>query len=143
MIWPSILINTTILQSLHNHSPADASKTNGWKIGRYKFFLLAAGAYYCYAWFPSFIAPFLSFFCFVTWAAPNNVVVNQIFGGQSGIGILPITFDWSIIAGFTGSPLYVPAFALANNAMGLTIVILAALGMMYAGPEDFKFFPVR
>jgi len=142
MVWPSTLINTTILQSLHNHTPSDPAATNGWKIGRYKFFLIAAGTYYLYAWFPSLIAPFLSYFCFITWAAPNNVVVNQIFGGITGIGILPITFDWSIIAGFTGSPLYVPGFALANNAFGLLIVVISALGLVYAGPLAYKYFPV-
>jgi hypothetical protein len=143
MVWPTNLINTSLMNSLHDHSGSDPTQTNGWKIGRYRFFLIVAAAYFGYAWFPSYIAPFLSYFCFVVWAAPENIIVNQLFGGQTNIGILPITFDWSIIAGFTGSPLYVPAFALWNNVMGLVLVMLAAIGMVYAGPSDFKFLPIR
>lgn len=142
MIWPTNLVNTSLMYSLHDHSKSDPAATNGWRIGRYKFFLIVAGGYFCYAWFPSYIAPFLSFFCFICWAAPNNVAVNQVFGGQTNIGILPITFDWSIVSGFTGSPLYVPAFALWNNCVGLLLVVLAAFGMVYAGPKDFKSFPI-
>ncbi|RDW92431.1 oligopeptide transporter OPT-like protein [Coleophoma crateriformis] len=142
MVWPTNLVSSSVMIALHDHSASSPEATNGWRMGRYKFFLIVAASYFCYAWFPSYIAPFLSYFCFVTWAAPNNVVVNQLFGGITNIGILPITFDWSIIAGFTGSPLYVPAFALLNNAMGLLIVMLAAFGMIYAGPKDFKYFPV-
>lgn len=142
MVWPTQLVNCTLMYSLHDHSKSDPAKTNGWKMGRYRFFLIVAGAYFCYAWFPSYIAPFLSYFCFAVWAAPQNVVINQVFGGQTNIGILPITFDWSIISGFTGSPLYVPGFAMWNVLFGLIIVMLAAFGMVYAGPEAFKAFPI-
>ncbi|KAG9247991.1 OPT oligopeptide transporter protein-domain-containing protein [Calycina marina] len=142
MVWPTVLVSASVMVALHDHSKSDPSRTNGWKIGRYKFFLLVSGVYFLYAWFPSFIAPFLSFFCFAVWAAPNNVIVNQLLGGQTNIGLIPITFDWSIVAGFTGSPLYVPAFALVNNVFGLLIVMLAAIGMVFAGPELYKYFPI-
>lgn len=142
MVWPTQLVNTSLMYSLHDHSRSDPSKTNGWSMGRYKFFLIVACTYFVYAWFPSFIAPFLSFFTFAVWIAPQNVVVNQIFGGQTNIGIIPITFDWSIISGFTGSPLYVPGFALWNVLLGLVIVMLTAFGIVYAGPDAYKSFPI-
>ena len=84
MIWPTTLVTTTVMNSLHDHRPADPAATNGWKIGRYKFFLIVAGATFCYEWFPTVIAQFLSVFTFACWIAPNNVLVNQILGGQSG-----------------------------------------------------------
>jgi len=142
MVWPTVLVSASVMVALHDHSRSDPATTNGWKLGRYRFFLIVSGAYFLYAWFPSYIAPFLSFFCFIVWAAPNNVIVNQLFGGQTNIGLMPITFDWSIVSGFTGSPLYVPAFALFNNIVGLLIVMIAAIGMVYAGPDLFKYFPI-
>lgn len=143
MIWPSNLINTSLMYSLHDHSKSDPAQTNGWKIGRYRFFLVAGGAYFVYAWFPSYIAPFLSYFAFVTWIAPKNVIVNQLFGGITNIGLIPITFDWSVITGFTGSPLYVPSFALWNNLMGILIVTLCAVGLTYGSSSDFLSMPIR
>lgn len=29
--------------------------------------------------------------CWITWIWPDNVIVNQLFGGQSGYGLFPIT----------------------------------------------------
>lgn len=26
---------------------------------------------------------------------PNNVVINQLFGGYTGLSLIPITFDWT------------------------------------------------
>ena len=44
---------------------------------------------------PGFLMQFLSVFAFATWIAPNNVVINQLFGGTTGLSMLPITFDVS------------------------------------------------
>ena len=41
------------------------------------------------------VAKFLSVFAFVTWIRPKNVVINQLFGGWTGISLIPITFDVS------------------------------------------------
>ena len=46
----------------------------------------------------------LSYFNWVCWIAPNNIVVNQLFGYTSGLGMSLITFDWAQIA-YIGSPL--------------------------------------
>lgn len=64
-----------------------------WTISRYRFFMLALGASFCWYWLPDFIMPALSYFTFICWAAPSNRVVNQIFGMNSGMGLLPLTFD--------------------------------------------------
>lgn len=55
--------------------------------------------------------------------APNNVVVNQVFGGLTGLGLIPISLDWSIISGFMGySPLMTPGFSLVNMLAGLVSI---------------------
>ncbi|KAI1841653.1 hypothetical protein JX265_009332 [Neoarthrinium moseri] len=142
MVWPATLIYTTVMYSLHDHSPSDPSLTNGWRIGRYKFFLLVALGCFCYEWIPQVMATFLQVFTFVCWIAPENVVVNQIFGGQTGLGLIPLSFDWSIVTGFLGSPLQTPAFALLNVAAGVVIMMLGCIGLAWAGPDFMQYLPI-
>ncbi|KAG5924925.1 hypothetical protein E4U42_004528 [Claviceps africana] len=142
MVWPATLITCTVMYSLHDHQPSDPSTTNGWKIGRYSFFLLVASITFVWEWFPLVIAPFLSYFMWPTWIAPSNVVVNQIFGGNSGFGLMPISFDWSTVTAFLSSPLQTPAFAIMNVFAGLCIMGAGAAGLAYAGPEYFRYLPI-
>lgn len=89
------------------------------------------------------MAQFLSVFTFATWAAPNNVVVNQLFGGNTGFGLIPISFDWNTISGFMTSPLQFPAFALVNMLVGFMFVFIVGIGLTYGGPEYYKYLPIR
>ena len=70
-----------------------ASASRKWNMSRYSFFLVASMASFCWYWFPDFIFPALSYFIFVCWVPPDNVVVNQVFGMSSGIGLPSLTFD--------------------------------------------------
>ena len=76
-------------------------------MSREKFFLLATLASFVWYWFPGYIFTALSVFNWVCWIAPNNVVVNQLFGYQTGLGMGFLTFDWSMIS-YIGSPLVIP-----------------------------------
>ncbi|KAH7146222.1 OPT family small oligopeptide transporter [Dactylonectria macrodidyma] len=142
MIWPATLVTTTVMYSLHDHSPSDPHATNGWKIGRYMFFLIVALATFAYEWIPTVIAPFLSLFTFICWIAPQNVLVNQIFGGQTGLGIVPLSFDWSTISGYLLSPLQTPAFAIMNVAAGIIIMVIGCAGLAWGGPEFYRYLPI-
>jgi len=142
MVWPMTLITCTVINSLHDHTPSDPARTNGWRIGRYKFFLIVALVTFVWEWIPQVLAIFLQLFIFVCWIAPNNVVVNQVFGGQTGLGLLPISFDWSIISGFMGSPLSTPAFAIFNVMVGLVFMVVCCIGLAYGGPEQFRYLPI-
>lgn len=62
-------------------------------MSRYAFFSLAFCISFCWYWFPDFIFPALSYFTFPCWINPKSTVVNQLFGMESGMGLLPITFD--------------------------------------------------
>lgn len=72
MVWPATLIATTVMHSLHDHSSSDPALTNGWRIGRYKFFLIVAACTFCYEWIPQVMAQFLQIFTFVCWIAPSE-----------------------------------------------------------------------
>ncbi|KAG6026942.1 hypothetical protein E4U40_001815 [Claviceps sp. LM458 group G5] len=142
MVWPATLITCVVLHSLHDHRPSDPSATNGWKIGRYSFFLAVALITFMWEWFPLVIAPFLSYFMWPTWIAPSNVVVNQIFGGNTGFGLMPISFDWATVTSFLGSPLQTPAFAIVNVFLGVCFMAIGAAGLAFAGPEYYRYLPI-
>lgn len=95
IIWPGVLGNCALLNSLHSRANVVA---NGWKITRIKFFLIVMACAFCWYWLPGGLFVALSYFTWVCWIAPKNIVVNQLFGMQTGLGLSPITFDWSQIA---------------------------------------------
>jgi len=142
MVWPATLVTTTVMNSLHDHRPSDPSLSSGWRIGRYKFFLLVAACTFVWEWIPEVFAQFLQFFTFVTWIAPNNVVVNQLFGGFTGMGIIPLGFDWATISAFLYSPLQTPAFAHFNVGAGLVFVFIVCIGMYFGGPDFYRYLPI-
>ncbi|KAM0507663.1 hypothetical protein ACHAPB_002354 [Verticillium nonalfalfae] len=90
-----------------------------------------------------FIFPALGYFTFVCWAAPNNAVVNQIFGMKSGLGILPVTFDWSQIA-YIGSPLVVPTWAILNVLASLIFwIYVVSPAIYYRNTWSSAYLPIQ
>lgn len=103
---------------------------NGWRISRYRFFVLVwAGACLWY-FLPGLLMPALSYFSVITWFAPKNVVVANLFGVASGLGLFPMTFDWAQVA-YIGSPLLTPWWAAANVVGGLVLVMWIVAPIMY------------
>ena len=72
----------------------------------------------------------LSIFSFVCWAAPNNIIVNQLFGVHSGLGMSFLTFDWTQIT-LIGSPLLVPWWALLQMFIGFVLVVWILTPVLY------------
>lgn len=97
LIWPANFSISTLLYALHDKSKSDPTKTNGWQISRYRFFVYVASGSFVYYWFPGVIWQGLSVFSFVTWIKPNDATVNQLFGGFTGLSLIPLTFGKSIL----------------------------------------------
>jgi OPT family oligopeptide transporter len=113
MIWPGALVNCALFNTLHKNY----GKPDKRHMSREKFFLIVLLGSMVYYWFPGYIFTALSVFNWICWAAPKNVVVNQLFGTQTGLGMSVLTFDWAQIS-FFGSPLIVPVCCL-NFALSL------------------------
>ncbi|TQN72737.1 Glutathione transporter 1 [Colletotrichum shisoi] len=62
----------------------------------------------------------LSYFTWICWIAPNNLAVNQVFGMVTGMGLFPLTFDWSMIA-YNTNPLLSPQWAALNVFFGFAL----------------------
>lgn len=108
MIWPGNLVSVTLMNAMHEQNAKPDPTVIGGRMPRYYWFGLITLCSFFYYFIPGFLAQFLSSFAFVTWIAPNNPVVNQLFGYSTGLSFLPITFDWTQISGFVGSPMVPP-----------------------------------
>ncbi|KAI8632990.1 OPT family small oligopeptide transporter [Xylariaceae sp. FL1651] len=144
MIWPGDLVNATLFYTLHDDKPTDPTKTNGWRISRYRWFLYVMGGGFVWYFFPGWIFQGLSYFNFICWALPNNVVVNKLFGGLHGYGILPTTLDWTVVSGYALSPLIPPFHAVANTVAGVIIFFVAvSAGLHFSGTWYADYFVVQ
>lgn len=120
-------MSTAMFSGLHR----DENKVaDGWRISRWRFFVLVFSGSMIFYFLPGFLIPALSYFNVITWFAPRNVVVANLFGVASGLGLFPLTFDWSQIA-YIGSPLVVPFWAALNIVGGLVIVMWIIAPIMY------------
>ncbi|KAL3455888.1 OPT oligopeptide transporter protein-domain-containing protein [Aspergillus heterothallicus] len=114
MIWPQVLSNAALLSTLHSKVNLVA---DGWTITRLRFFLLVFIGGAIWYLFPGYLFTALSFFSFICWIVPSNVVLNQLFGQKTGLGMSMLTFDWSQVVFANQSPLLVPFWA-GLNVMG-------------------------
>jgi OPT family oligopeptide transporter len=119
MIWPQTLMSAAMFTTLHKEENTIA---NGWKITRWKFFFVIWLSAFLFYFLPGLLFPALSYFSVITWFAPKNVVIANLFGVASGLGLFPMTFDWAQIA-YIGSPLLTPFWAAMNVIGGLVIVM--------------------
>lgn len=112
-------------------------------MSRYRWFFYITAASFIYYWIPGFLAQFLSIMAFVTWIYPQSPVINQLFGGTSGLSLLPLTLDWTTITGFVGNPLVIPWHAISNILIGLVIFyIFLASGLHYSNTWFSQFLPM-
>lgn len=60
----------------------------------------------------------------------DDVVVNQLFGVVSGLGMGILTFDWNQIA-FIGSPLMIPWWAEVHIMIGFVLLYWLVVPLLY------------
>lgn len=138
--WPSTLANVAMFESMHSRINPVA---NGWRISRLKFFLFAFICSFVYYFFPGFIFQALSYFSWICWIAPNNVVVNQVFGQIQGLGFNPITFDWAQISYGNGSPLLIPISSQIMTVAGWFVFFaVLPLALYYSNSMYSAYLPM-
>ncbi|KAH8654565.1 OPT family small oligopeptide transporter [Tricladium varicosporioides] len=144
MMWPGQFSNTSLFYALHDKTKSDPSKANGWQISRYRFFCYVTMGSFAWYWVPGVLWQGLSVFAFITWIRPNNVVLNQLFGGFTGLSLIPITFDWTYVSAYLLNPLLAPAHAHFNTLVGLIIfVILSSIGISYTNSLYADYLPIN
>lgn len=71
-------------------------------------------------------------------------MINKLFGGLHGYGLLPTTLDWTVITGYTGSPLIPPFHAIANILLGVVLFfVVVSSGIHFSGAWFSDYMPVQ
>ncbi|KAH0902374.1 hypothetical protein HID58_041877 [Brassica napus] len=137
MWWPSNLVQVSLFRALHEKE----EKCEG-KQTRLRFFLIVFFVSFAYYIIPGYIFPSISSLSFVCWIWTRSVTAQQIGSGLHGLGIGSFGLDWSTVAGFLGSPLAVPFFAIANFFGGFIVYFYIILPIFYwSNAYDAKKFP--
>ncbi|CAM0135682.1 hypothetical protein VKS41_005340 [Umbelopsis sp. WA50703] len=125
MVWPSNLVNISLFRSLH-------IKDENWTgPSRLKWFLMVFSGMFIYYWLPGYFFQVLTYFSWVCWIKPDNVVLSQLTGAQNGLGMLAVSFDWSTITSYLLSPLIVPYWATANITVGFALISWCIVPILY------------
>ncbi|KAK4069990.1 uncharacterized protein Triagg1_6785 [Trichoderma aggressivum f. europaeum] len=144
MIWPGNLASAAMMNAMYDSSDDIDPTVLGGRLPRYTWFGIITAASFVYYFIPGFLAQFLSVFAFATWMAPQNPVINQLFGGNTGLSIIPITFDWSQVTGYIGSPLVTPWHAIANTLISVAIFYSGLTILLhYSGTWYAQFLPIN
>lgn len=146
MIWPANLVGVTLMHAMHEKFEAPDPSIPaifGGAMSRYRWFGYVFLGMFLYYFIPGFLAQFLSVFAFMTWIFPQNPVINQLFGGTTGLSLIPITFDWTQIVGFVGDPMIPPWHAIANTLVGVvSFYVFGALALHYGGAWYAQYLPM-
>ncbi|KAI0426012.1 OPT oligopeptide transporter protein-domain-containing protein [Xylaria sp. FL1042] len=143
MIWPNTLAAIALMNAMYETHHVKDPTIIGGNMSRYRWFGLITIASCIYYFIPGFLAQFLSVTAVATWLAPQSPIVNQIFGGTTGLSLIPITFDWTQIAGYIGSPLIVPWHAIANILIGVVVFFIMLTSFLhYTGAWYSQFLPM-
>ncbi|KAI9839138.1 MAG: hypothetical protein M1819_003131 [Sarea resinae] len=139
IIWPGVLSNCALLNTLHSRANAVA---NGWRITRLRFFMYVMAGAFVWYFFPGLIFTGLSYFTWLCWILPNHLVVNHLFGMVTGLGLSPITFDWSQVA-FNTNPLLSPSWAALNVFAGFAMFFwIVVPGIYYSNTWYTAYLPL-
>ncbi|KIO27768.1 hypothetical protein M407DRAFT_7102 [Tulasnella calospora MUT 4182] len=109
VIWPNYLVTSTLMNTLHAD---EDTPSQGGQMTRYRFFIIGG------------IGAFLYYFL------PDNVVVNQLFGTVTGLGMGLLTFDWNQVA-YIKSPLVIPWWASVNIILGFVVFCWILAPVLY------------
>ncbi len=88
-VWPTSLVTVSLIAAFHDqkNEPVMGPLKRMITIGRLRFFLYAFGLMFVYFWIPNFFFTALSMFSWITWIAPDNMILNTISGFNNGVGV--------------------------------------------------------
>ncbi|KAG9048875.1 hypothetical protein FS837_011784 [Tulasnella sp. UAMH 9824] len=138
-IWPTNLSTCATLNALHAGDDA-YSGHRGPK--QAKVFAVVTIFALAWAFLPGYLFTALSYFSILCWIFPKVVVVNQLFGPVSGLGMNIITFDWTQI-NIAGSPMAIPFWA-QLHLFGTFVVVywIVAPVLYYKNVWNSAHFPI-
>ena len=133
MIWPRVLVECAVFTTLHKNY----GRAKSGRLSREKYFCIALACSFVWYWVPGYLWTGLSVFNWLCWAIPNDIIVNQLFGTVSGLGMSVLTMDWAVISNWwMGSPLVTPVRILQSS---LRFSILSIHSKVVVAGEHHRF----
>ncbi|XP_058112758.1 oligopeptide transporter 1-like [Magnolia sinica] len=138
MWWPSNLVQVSLFRALHEVE----MRPKGGQT-RLQFFLMVLITSFAYYIIPNYLFPSITALSFICWIWKDSITAQQIGSGLHGLGIGSFGFDWSTVAGFLGSPLATPAFAIVNIMVGFFFYAYVLIPFAYwTNLFEAKRFPI-
>lgn len=139
-VWPGVLSKIALFKAIYSR---DNPVANGWKMTRWVFFVIVFLGSFIWYWFPDLILPFLSDIgAWISWIKPESATLSQVFGVQTGLGLFPLTFDWTQITSIN-NPLTTPLWAVASMFFSFVFWIWIVMpGLYYQNHFETAHFPI-
>ncbi|KAF6153816.1 hypothetical protein GIB67_001049 [Kingdonia uniflora] len=138
MWWPANLVQVSLFRALHEV----AARPKG-GLSRLQFFFLVLASSFGYYIVPNYLFPSITALSFVCWIWKKSITAQQIGSGLFGLGVGSFALDWSTVAGFLGSPLASPGFAIINTMAGFFIILYVVIPALYwTNTYEAKRFPI-
>ncbi|CAJ2671406.1 unnamed protein product [Trifolium pratense] len=126
MWWPQNLVQVSLFRAFHEKEKRPKGGTS-----RLQFFFLVFVASFAYYIVPGYLFQAISTVSFVCLIWKDSITAQQIGSGMKGLGIGSFGLDWNTVAGFLGSPLAVPGFAIANLMAGFVLYMYVLIPIAY------------
>lgn len=109
----------------------DQEKRKKGGLTKLQFFVIISVSSFAYYIIPGYLFPSISTISVICLVWKDSIVAQQFGSGLHGLGIGSFGLDWSTVAGFLGSPLATPAFAIINILVGFFLIVYVALPLLY------------
>ncbi|ESR65875.1 hypothetical protein CICLE_v10007550mg [Citrus x clementina] len=126
MWWPANLVQVSLFRALHE----EEKRTKG-GLTRLQFFVIVFISSFAYYVVPGYLFPSISALSFVCWIWKDSVTAQKLGSGLQGLGMGSFGLDWATVAGFLGSPLATPFFAIANILVGFFLFLYILIPIAY------------
>lgn len=138
MWWPANLVQVSLFRALH-----DVEKRPKGGLTRLQFFIVVLISSFSYYIIPNYLFPSITAISVVCLIWKNSVTAQQVGSGLKGLGIGSFALDWSTVAGFLGSPLATPGFAMLNILVGYVLIVYIVIPIAYWNNlYEAKKFPI-
>ncbi|TKY62595.1 Oligopeptide transporter 5 [Spatholobus suberectus] len=138
MWWPENLVQVSLFRAFHEKEKRPKGGNT-----RLQFFFLVFIVSFAYYTVPGYFFQAISTISFVCLIWKDSITAQRIGSGMKGLGIGSFGLDWNTVAGFLGSPLAVPGFAIINMLIGFVLYIYVVIPFAYWNNlYDAKKFPL-
>ncbi|XP_010092336.2 oligopeptide transporter 1 [Morus notabilis] len=126
MWWPANLVQVSLFRALHEKEKRPKGGHT-----RLQFFVLVFICSFAYYIVPGYFFPSISVISVVCLIWKDSITAQQLGSGLKGLGLGSFGIDWSTIAGFLGSPLATPGFAIINILVGFVFFLYIVTPIFY------------